>query len=167
MYNFTARNTANRRHCDMTYVICTVCNKQKVNDRARQALAVSFYCPATCMDADNSFIFPHLPQTPWPSSYKLPNRPAMVETSLHLRPSFSTFLQSDTNAGEDPLSYYNYQRLLRSQKVALLQEKRARAYVPGYKRPTGGPCTHTCPDLQFGAARGRVAFSSLEEHLLL
>ena len=58
----------------------------------------------------------------------------MVETSVRGRPSFGTFLQSDANAGRDGLTYYDYQRFLRSQKVALLQEKRAHTHVPGYKR---------------------------------
>lgn len=58
----------------------------------------------------------------------------MVETSLRGRPSFGTFLQSDANAGRDGLTYYDYQRFLRSQKVALLQEKKAHTRVPGYKR---------------------------------
>ena len=60
----------------------------------------------------------------------------MVETTLRGRPTFGTFLQSDTTAGEDGISYYEYQRHLRAQKVALLQEKRASAHVPGTKRPT-------------------------------
>lgn len=58
----------------------------------------------------------------------------MVETSLRGRPSFSTFLQSETSAGGDGLTYYDYQRFLRSQKVALLQERRANTHVPGYKK---------------------------------
>lgn len=58
----------------------------------------------------------------------------MAETSLRGRPSFSTFLRSDTNTGGDGLTYYDYQRFLRSQKVALLQERRAHANVPGYKK---------------------------------
>ena len=58
----------------------------------------------------------------------------MVETSLRGRPSFSTFLQSETSAGGDGLTYYDYQRFLRSQKVALLQERRANSHVPGYKK---------------------------------
>ena len=60
----------------------------------------------------------------------------MVETSLRGRPSFSTFLQSDTSAGGDGLTYYDYQRFLRSQKVALLQERRALAHIPGCKKVT-------------------------------
>ena len=58
----------------------------------------------------------------------------MVETSLRGRPSFSTFLQSDASVGGDGLTYYDYQRFLRSQKVALLQERRAQTYTPGYKK---------------------------------
>ena len=58
----------------------------------------------------------------------------MVETSLRGRPSFSTFLQSETSAGGDGLTYYDYQRFLRSQKVALLQERRAQSYIPGCKK---------------------------------
>ena len=58
----------------------------------------------------------------------------MVETSLRGRPSFSTFLQSETSAGRDGLTYYDYQRFLRSQKVALLQERRANTHIPGYKK---------------------------------
>ena len=59
----------------------------------------------------------------------------MVETTLHPRPVFSTFLQSDANTTNDALSYHNYQRLLRAHKVSLLQDKRAKAYIPGYKKP--------------------------------
>ena len=59
----------------------------------------------------------------------------MVEASLRPRPTFSSFLHSDADTGGDALSYYQYQRLLRSQKVALLQEKQRKSYVPGYKKP--------------------------------
>ena len=59
----------------------------------------------------------------------------MVETSLRPRPAFASFLHSDTSSGGDGLSYYQYQRLLRSQKVALLQEKQRKSYIPGYKKP--------------------------------
>lgn len=59
----------------------------------------------------------------------------MVETSLRPRPTFSSFLHSDADTRGDALSYYQYQRLLRSQKVALLQEKQRKSYVPGYKKP--------------------------------
>ena len=59
----------------------------------------------------------------------------MVETSLRPRPTFTTFLHSDTNSGGDALSYYHHQRLLRSQKVALLQEKQRKSHIPGYKKP--------------------------------
>lgn len=64
----------------------------------------------------------------------------MVDTTLRPRPTFSTFLQSD-NSMKDGLSYFEYQRLLRSKKVALLQEKKERSYEPGYKKPftTLGP----------------------------
>jgi len=63
----------------------------------------------------------------------------MVDTTLRPRPTFSTFLQSD-NSTNDGLSYYDYQRLVRSKKVALLQEKKQRSYEPGYKKPTSsGP----------------------------
>ena len=58
----------------------------------------------------------------------------MVETSLRGRPPLGTFLQSDANAGRDGLTYYDYQRFLRSQKVALLQKKRVHTHVPGCKR---------------------------------
>lgn len=61
----------------------------------------------------------------------------MVDASLRPRPTFSTFLQTDSNAGGDGLTYYDYQRLLRSQKVAILQEKRAISYVPGFKKVEG------------------------------
>lgn len=57
----------------------------------------------------------------------------MVETAVRPRPHFSTFLLSDANAGGDGLSYYQYKKLLRSQKVVLLQQKQATAHVPGYK----------------------------------
>ena len=57
----------------------------------------------------------------------------MVETVVRPRPHFSTFLLSDANAGGDGLSYYQYKKLLRSQKVVLLQQKQATARVPGYK----------------------------------
>lgn len=63
-------------------------------------------------------------------------RDKMVETSLRGRPSFSTFLHSDTNFGGDGLTYYDYQRYLRSQKVALLQEKRAQTHIPGCRKVT-------------------------------
>ena len=57
----------------------------------------------------------------------------MVETAVRPRPHFSTFLLSDANAGGDGLSFYEYKRLLRSQRVSLLQEKQSRTRVPGYK----------------------------------
>ena len=59
----------------------------------------------------------------------------MVETAVRPRPHFSTFLLSDANAGGDGLSYYQYKKLLRSQKVVLLQQKQATAHIPGYKPP--------------------------------
>ena len=59
----------------------------------------------------------------------------MVDTTLRPRPKFGTFLHSDTNAGGDGLSFYDYKRLLRAKKVALLQERRANLHQPGYKRP--------------------------------
>ncbi|XP_003383123.1 PREDICTED: uncharacterized protein LOC100640696 [Amphimedon queenslandica] len=57
----------------------------------------------------------------------------MVETAVRPRPHFSTFLLSDANAGGDGLSFHEYKRLLRSQRVSLLQEKQSRSRVPGYK----------------------------------
>ena len=57
----------------------------------------------------------------------------MVETALRPRPEFGTFLLSDNNAGGDGLTLYQYKKLLRSQKVALLQHKQSLARVPGYK----------------------------------
>ena len=62
----------------------------------------------------------------------------MVDTALRPRPKFDTFLHSDTNAGGDGLSFYEYKKLLRSKKVALLQERRASLYEPGYKKPHSG-----------------------------
>lgn len=58
----------------------------------------------------------------------------MAETSLHPRPEFSTFLQSDANRGGDGLSYHDYRRALRYNKVAMLQQKKARSHIPGYKK---------------------------------
>ena len=57
----------------------------------------------------------------------------MVETSLFPRPHFSSFLRADDHV--DPLSYYEYQRMQRMQKVARLQERRAKSHEPGYKKP--------------------------------
>ncbi len=57
----------------------------------------------------------------------------MVDTTLRPRPTFGTFLQSD-NSTKDGLSYFEYQRLLRSKKVALLQKKKEGSYEPGYKK---------------------------------
>lgn len=57
----------------------------------------------------------------------------MVDTAVRPRPEFSTFLRSDVNAGGDGLSYFEYKRLLRSQKVARLQHKQALTRIPGYK----------------------------------
>lgn len=59
----------------------------------------------------------------------------MVDAALRPRPSFGTFLQSD-NSMKDGLSYYEYQRLLRTNKVSLLQEKKERFFEPGYKKQT-------------------------------
>lgn len=65
---------------------------------------------------------------------------SMAETSLHPRPDFSTLLQSDANGRRDGLSYYDYQRALRYKRVAILQQKKANSYIPGYKkRPATGP----------------------------
>ena len=50
------------------------------------------------------------------------------------RPGFGTFLHSDANVTGDGLSFHDYKRLLRANKVKLLQEKRAASYVPGYKK---------------------------------
>lgn len=57
----------------------------------------------------------------------------MVETALFPRPHFSSYFHSDDRT--DSLSYYEYQRLQRLQKVARLQERRAKSYEPGYKKP--------------------------------
>ena len=62
----------------------------------------------------------------------------MVDTALRPRPKFGTFLHSDANAGGDGLSFYEYKRLLRAKKVALLQERRAISHMPGYKPPHPG-----------------------------
>lgn len=59
----------------------------------------------------------------------------MVETDLHPRPSFYTFLRSDTCRGGDGLTYHDYQRAVRSNKVAILQQRRAMSYEPGLKKP--------------------------------
>ena len=69
----------------------------------------------------------------------------MVETAVRPRPHFSTFLLSDANAGGDGLSYYQYKKLLRSQKVVLLQQKQATSHVPGYK-PAQKRITTRLPD---------------------
>ena len=58
----------------------------------------------------------------------------MVETSLRPRPEFSTFLQSDANREGDGLSYYDYKRVLRYNKVAILQQRKAKLNIPGYKQ---------------------------------
>ena len=73
----------------------------------------------------------------------------MVETALFPRPNFASFLRSDDSA--DPLSYYEYQRLQRMQKVARLQERRSKSYEPGYKKPLG--------QLQLPVARGQETAS--------
>ncbi len=49
------------------------------------------------------------------------------------RPTFETFLQSDST--KDGLSYSEYQRLLRSKNIALLQEQKERSHELGYKKP--------------------------------
>ena len=49
------------------------------------------------------------------------------------RPGFYTFLRSDQNAGGDGLAFYNQKKLERSQKVLILQQRRALAHVPGCK----------------------------------
>jgi len=68
----------------------------------------------------------------------------MAESTLHPRPNFATFLKSDANGPQDSLSYYEKQRVLRFQKVAVLQQKHENAYVPGYKkRPATVPATTT------------------------
>lgn len=59
----------------------------------------------------------------------------MVETSLHPRPCFHRFLQADSRREGDALTYYDYQRALRSKKVEILQQRRAVTYEPGYKKP--------------------------------
>ena len=74
----------------------------------------------------------------------------MVETALFPRPAFATFLRSDD--GVDPLSYYNYQRLQRLQKVARLQERRSKSYEPGYKKTTA---VQTSPPQQAGSDRNK------------
>ena len=66
----------------------------------------------------------------------------MVDTALRPRPNFATFLRSDANKGGDALTYYDFQRALRSQKVAILQQKRWSSYQPGYKKlPAEFPIT--------------------------
>ena len=68
----------------------------------------------------------------------------MAESTLHPRPNFATFLKSDANGPQDSISYYEEQRALRFQKVAVLQQKRENAYAPGYKRrPASVPATTT------------------------
>ena len=56
----------------------------------------------------------------------------MVETVFFPRPHFGSYFQSDDRT--DSLSYYEYQRLQRLQKVARLQERRTKSYEPGYKK---------------------------------
>ena len=58
----------------------------------------------------------------------------MVDTVVRPRPGFGTFLHSDANVIGDGLSFHEYKRLLRANKVRLLQEKRATSYEPGYKK---------------------------------
>ncbi len=55
----------------------------------------------------------------------------MVDTNRP-RPPFGTFLSD--NSTKDGLSYFEYQRLLMSKKVALLQEKKERSYKQDYKK---------------------------------
>ena len=62
----------------------------------------------------------------------------MVDTTLRPRPDFSAFLLSDQNDGKDALSFYNYKKAIRSQKVSLLQQRRATSIAPGYKPGTAG-----------------------------
>lgn len=59
----------------------------------------------------------------------------MVETTLHPRPCFHTFLHADSTTGGDALTYYDYQRALRAKKVEILQQRRAATYEPGFKKP--------------------------------
>lgn len=59
----------------------------------------------------------------------------MVETAIHPRPSFYTFLQTDSYRSGDALTYYDYQRAIRSKKVEILQQKKSSSYEPGYKKP--------------------------------
>lgn len=59
----------------------------------------------------------------------------MVETALHPRPSFYSFLQADSFKSGDALTYYDYQRAIRAKKVEILQQKKASSYEPGYKKP--------------------------------
>ena len=56
----------------------------------------------------------------------------MVETAFFPRPHFGSYFHSDDRT--DSLSYYEYQRLQRLQKVVRLQERRAKSYEPGYKK---------------------------------
>jgi hypothetical protein len=59
----------------------------------------------------------------------------MVETSLRPRPGFHTFLHADSPREGDALTYYDYQRALRANKVEILQQRRAVTYEPGYRKP--------------------------------
>ena len=59
----------------------------------------------------------------------------MVETALRPRPEFSTFFLSDQNAKGDGLCLYQHKKLLRAQKVVILQQKQLAARVPGCKPP--------------------------------
>ncbi len=58
----------------------------------------------------------------------------MAESSLHPRPEFASFLQSDANGFQDSITHYEKQRALRFQKATILQQKRENAYIPGYRR---------------------------------
>ena len=58
----------------------------------------------------------------------------MAETSVHPRPHFSTFLQSDASAGGDALSYYRHKQYLRKNKTAILQARAGN--LPTIQKPS-------------------------------
>ena len=58
----------------------------------------------------------------------------MVDAAFHPRQNFYNILRSDAKREGDALTYYDYQRALRSKKVEILQQKRAATYEPGYKK---------------------------------
>ena len=58
----------------------------------------------------------------------------MVDAAFHPRQNFYNILRSDSKREGDALTYYDYQRALRSKKVEILQQKRAATYEPGYKK---------------------------------